>query len=110
MRSSSQKDMFSENSDSDARKKVPQRISSSYDPKRKVYDIKFGYIVLFNFDVDMPAPFNFYKLSMFSETDLDKEWIEKTLGINSRVKPLTNLSPFPGQNFALFLKIEMGKL
>ena len=102
----SQKDVSSE---SGGKALCPPRISSSLAPGKKSPSYSFGWVILFNWDLDCEAPFSFYKLSLFNETDLKKEWIEKNLGVVSRVTKLKRLSPFPGEVMSLFGKIEVGK-
>lgn len=105
---SSQKDLFAENSDTEVKKMRKTKVSSSFDPQQKKIQHKYSHVCLFNFNVDLSAPFAMYKLSMFTEQDLNPEWISKNLGVTSRIVPLRNLSPFPGQSLALFAKVEIG--
>lgn len=108
-RISSQTDLFRD-SDMDTRKeKQKPRPSASYDPAQKPYQYLYEYVILFNWDVDLADPFSHYSLNMFKDKDIKPEWISKNLGINSRISKLRNLSPFPGQVFSLFSKIELGK-
>lgn len=103
----SQKDLF--DSDNEAKRLGKARISSSLDPVMKSHVYKYDAIVLFNHDVDVENPFSEYKLTMFTEQDINRDWILKKLGAASRITILTNLSPFPGQKMSLFGKIELGK-
>lgn len=103
-RASSQKDMFeSDTEDGKA------RISSSLGAVLKARKYNYDGIVLFNWDVDLDCPFSDFSLSMFTDTDLKSDWITKNLGNESRILQMSNLSPFPGQKFSLFGKIEFGK-
>lgn len=98
----SQKDLFDSDKDS------PQRISSTHDPSKKKHEYIYERCILFDWKVNVPKPFDSYKLSLFNNKDLKKEWIQKNFGTGSRVTKLTNLSPFPGGVFSLFAKLELG--
>ena len=82
----------------------------SMDSGRGKSEYLYEYIILFNWNVDLKAPFSYHKISEFNENDIKPEWISKNLGVNSRVCKLRNLGPFPGQVMSLFGKIELGEI
>lgn len=102
---------FFETSDTDteAKRNGLVRISSSLDLSKQP-DNRYYWIILFNWDCNARYPFVIYKLSLFTEQDIKKEWITGNLGLKSRMLKLGNLSPFPGGVFSLFGKVEIGNL
>lgn len=104
---SSQVDFFRESED-DSRRKERRPTSSTYDPASTPLNYIYEYIILFNWNVDLQSPFSHYELTMFKDSDIKPDWIKKSLGVTSRISKLKNLSPFPGQVFSLFAKIELG--
>lgn len=103
----SQVDFFRD-SDAESRKSK-RRTASTYDPASKPYSYLYEYVILFDWNVDVTSPFFHYKLDLFKDSDIKPEWVSKNLGVKSRISKLKNLSPFPGQVFSLFSKIELGK-
>lgn len=104
---SSQADMFLDG-DRDGRKHK-RETSATYDPAAEPYYYLYEFVILFNWNVDLQSPFCDFELNMFKDSDIKPEWISKNLGVNSRISKLRNLSPFPGQVFSLFSKIELGE-
>lgn len=104
MNSASQRDMFGDDQVEDN----VARPMSSLDPSKKVKEILYKWIILFIWDVDVESPFSMYDIKEFTEKDIKPEWIKKNLLVPSRIKKLTNLSPFPGGTYSLFAKVEAG--
>lgn len=106
MNFASQQDMFSETSTDTG----SVRPCSSLDPsnKKKKKEVSYFWVILFVWDVDEENPFSMHKISSFTKDDINPDWIQMNLGVQSRIKKLTNLSPFPGRTFSLFGKIEAG--
>lgn len=107
----SQKDLFHDSVD---RKKMKdrKRISSSFDPDKcggLQQEYKYQWVILFNWDCDNKNPFDIFRLSLFNDKDIKKEWIENNLGIKSRTTKIKNLSINPSGVYSLFSKIEHGK-
>lgn len=103
----SQRDFFRDSDDS-SRVKGKKKVSASYDATTKRREFLYEEIILFNWDPDSRTPFSSHKLTIFSDKEIKPEWISKSLGVNSRISKLRNLSPFPGQVMSLFSKIELG--
>lgn len=103
----SQRDFFE--SGSEDGNKEEYRVSSSLNAIGKKVIYNYQWVILFSWDVDQESPFGFHPLTMFNDSDIKPNWIQKHLGIASRIIQLKKLSPFPGQIFSLFGKIEKGK-
>lgn len=107
---SSQKDFFDDSFESNKKKVIKKRISSTFDLAMvgQEYEYSYFWIILFDWNVDVEMPFVVYKLSQFTDSDIKPTWISNNLGVSSRIKKIKNLSLFPGGTYSLFAKIEIG--
>lgn len=101
----SQQDMFREDSDHG---NISPRMVASLKPTDVKKEYKYQWVILFHWNVDEENPFFMLKLSNFKDTDIKPEWIKRNLSVDSRIKQLKNLSPFPGGTYSLFAKVEEG--
>lgn len=96
---SSQRDMFVSSPE-----KSPKLSSSLPD----TLDYTYLWVILFDWDENVEAPFDQYQVGAFSSLELKKKWIKGDLDQQSRNKKNT-FSAFPGKTFSLFCKVEKGK-
>lgn len=70
---------------------------------------QYGFVILFNWGVNIMKPFKIYPRSSFSSEEIRGYWIENKLETKWRIKKLKPLHPLSGQKVSLFAKVEDGK-
>lgn len=70
--------------------------------------LKYSWVILFHFDINVSTPFVIYKLRDFLDTEFPWNVITGELSQESRIK-LFEFSCMPGKKFFIFAKVQYGK-
>lgn len=67
---------------------------------------QYGFIILFNWDVQIRKPFAVFQLNDFSTSEISNYWIDNKLEEKWRIKTLKPLQSLPDKKLSLFAKVE----
>ena len=70
--------------------------------------ITYDYVVLCDKHESCQEPFSLCPTSMFSESEIQRRWLDSVLDVSSRLKTLQTLERMPDKNLSLFGKIQKG--